>query len=134
MASVHYKSPTAIDRLQNDVQEVTVIIKDNLEKVIDRDSALTQLHGRAEELDEHASQFKIHAKQIERKFWWKNVKISSPLIQLRELPKTYHVQGIIQLPYAEINEPFEAWIDSTIGYSRIDYYKVLTENHAFPLA
>lgn len=38
------------------------------------------------------------------------------------LPSRYHVSGVIQLPYAEINEPFESWIDVQAGFSRIDYY------------
>lgn len=38
------------------------------------------------------------------------------------LPSRYHVSGVIQLPYAEINEPFEAWVDGDKGFSRIDYY------------
>ena len=38
------------------------------------------------------------------------------------LPSKYHVSGVIQLPYAEISEPFESWIDVDAGYSRIDYY------------
>lgn len=38
------------------------------------------------------------------------------------LPLVYHLSGVIQLPYAEINEPFEAWMDSLKGLSRIDYY------------
>lgn len=38
------------------------------------------------------------------------------------LPSRYHVSGVIQLPYAEISEPFESWIDINLGYSRIDYY------------
>lgn len=36
--------------------------------------------------------------------------------------KTYAVSGIISLPYAEINEPFDAWYDETQFASRIDYY------------
>lgn len=35
---------------------------------------------------------------------------------------TYSVNGIITLPYAEINEPFEAWYDESQSASRIDYY------------
>ena len=38
------------------------------------------------------------------------------------LPSRYHVSGVIQLPYAEISEPFESWIDVDAGFSRIDYY------------
>lgn len=36
--------------------------------------------------------------------------------------KRYSVSGIIQLPYAEVNEPFRAWYDSDQFASRIDYY------------
>ncbi|XP_029022106.1 digestive cysteine proteinase 2 [Betta splendens] len=36
--------------------------------------------------------------------------------------KSYHVKGVISLPYAEIQEPFEAWFDLTKNSSRIDYY------------
>ena len=42
--------------------------------------------------------------------------------QLGGLPSRYHVSGVIQLPYAEISEPFESWIDVESGFSRIDYY------------
>ena len=38
------------------------------------------------------------------------------------IPSRYHVSGVIQLPYAEISEPFESWIDVNLGFSRIDYY------------
>jgi hypothetical protein len=36
--------------------------------------------------------------------------------------KRYSVSGVIQLPYAEISEPFRAWYDSDQFASRIDYY------------
>lgn len=39
------------------------------------------------------------------------------------LPTRYHVSGLIQLPYAEIHETFESWIDVEAGFSRIDYYE-----------
>ncbi|XP_031595963.1 digestive cysteine proteinase 2-like [Oreochromis aureus] len=47
---------------------------------------------------------------------------------LPDFGKSYHVKGIISLPYAEIEEPFEAWLDLTAKSSRIDYYhgQVLT--------
>ncbi|OXB74246.1 UNVERIFIED_CONTAM: hypothetical protein H355_011698 [Colinus virginianus] len=34
----------------------------------------------------------------------------------------YHVRGVIKLPYAEIEEPFEAWYNLTGNKSRIQYY------------
>lgn len=36
--------------------------------------------------------------------------------------KRYSVAGVIQLPYAEISEPFRAWYDADQFASRIDYY------------
>jgi hypothetical protein len=36
--------------------------------------------------------------------------------------KRYTVSGILSLPYAEINEPFEAWFDINQYASRIDFY------------
>ncbi len=32
------------------------------------------------------------------------------------------IAGVISLPYAEIKEPFEAWLDLAAKSSRIDYY------------
>lgn len=37
-------------------------------------------------------------------------------------PDSYSVSGTIQLPYAEIKEPFYAYYSSATGRSRIDYY------------
>lgn len=34
----------------------------------------------------------------------------------------HSVRGVLYIPYAEIEEPFEAWYDSNTGRSRIDYY------------
>lgn len=39
-----------------------------------------------------------------------------------QLPTTYHVKGTIYLPKATIVEPYEAWVDTNNGMSRIDYY------------
>ena len=37
-------------------------------------------------------------------------------------PKKYMICGILQLPYAEIKEPFCGYYDSEGNRSRIDYY------------
>jgi len=37
-------------------------------------------------------------------------------------PMTYTLDGIIQIPYAEIEEPFTAYLTQTYGRSRIDFY------------
>lgn len=41
---------------------------------------------------------------------------------LPDFGETYHVKGVISLPYAEIKEPFEAWFDLARKSSRIDFY------------
>ena len=35
---------------------------------------------------------------------------------------TYSVQGLLAIPFAEIEEPFDAWADLGRRKSRIDYY------------
>lgn len=35
---------------------------------------------------------------------------------------SYHVKGVLNIPYAEIAEPFEAWYEQHSKRSRIDYY------------
>ncbi|KAL6457039.1 hypothetical protein MHYP_G00340020 [Metynnis hypsauchen] len=42
---------------------------------------------------------------------------------LPDFGDTYHVKGVISLPYAEIKEPFKAWYDRKGSRSRIDYYQ-----------
>ncbi len=42
------------------------------------------------------------------------------------------IAGVISLPYAEIKEPFEAWLDLAAKSSRIDYYHGKTT--AWPVA
>ena len=37
-------------------------------------------------------------------------------------PESYIAKGIINLPYAEIGEPFDAFYDGGNKRSRIDYY------------
>ena len=37
-------------------------------------------------------------------------------------PAAYTASGLIYMPYGEISEPFTAYIDSTAGKGRIDYY------------
>uniref|UniRef100_A0A2M3ZE63 Putative cathepsin l n=1 Tax=Anopheles braziliensis TaxID=58242 RepID=A0A2M3ZE63_9DIPT len=37
-------------------------------------------------------------------------------------PDVYSVSGVLNIPYAEISEPFYAWYDKANGRSRIDYY------------
>ena len=39
-----------------------------------------------------------------------------------EWPSKYVIQGTLNLPYAELSEPFTAWFDADLKSSRIDFY------------
>jgi hypothetical protein len=82
--------------------QVVDVMKDNLDKVLERDAKLTTLENRAgksqiklipkvarvnfvklklnyffsEILQTGASQFTTNASKLKRKYWWKNVKVS----------------------------------------------------------
>uniref|UniRef100_A0A1B6MLR0 Peptidase C1A papain C-terminal domain-containing protein n=1 Tax=Graphocephala atropunctata TaxID=36148 RepID=A0A1B6MLR0_9HEMI len=55
----------------------------------------------------------------------KACQISAEDVDVGDIPKwpsAYTARGVLQIPYAEISEPFEAWYDSSQGSSRVDYY------------
>lgn len=69
-------SKTRLNETQNQVNEVMGIMKTNMEKIMERDGALSDLEARASELNLSSEQFQVNAKKIKRKFWWQNLKVS----------------------------------------------------------
>ena len=59
---------------QAQVDEVVGIMKNNVEKVLDRDSKLSELDERADALQDGASQFEKQAGKLKNKFWLQNMK------------------------------------------------------------
>ncbi len=57
------------------MDEVVDIMRMNVDKVLERDSKLSQLDDRADALQMGASQFEQSAGALKRKFWWKNLKM-----------------------------------------------------------
>ncbi|XP_041978357.1 digestive cysteine proteinase 1 [Aricia agestis] len=43
--------------------------------------------------------------------------------------EVYTVKGLLNIPYAELHEPFYAWFDSKNGKSRIDYYGAMVKTY-----
>ncbi|CAF3631776.1 unnamed protein product [Adineta steineri] len=70
-----YQSSKKFDNLQADVNQVVDVMKDNLDKVLERDAKLTTLENRADALQTGASQFTTNAGKLKRKYWWKNLKM-----------------------------------------------------------
>jgi len=50
-------------------------MKQNMDKVLERDSKLSELDNRADALQAGASQFETNAGKLKRKMWWQNCKV-----------------------------------------------------------
>lgn len=57
------------------MDEVVGIMRVNVEKVLERDSKLTELDQRADALQYGASKFEQQAGKLKRKQWWANMKM-----------------------------------------------------------
>lgn len=60
---------------QAQVDEVVDIMRQNVDKVLERDKNLSMLDDRADKLQHNAAQFEQHAGKLKRKYWWKNMKM-----------------------------------------------------------
>ncbi|VDH95419.1 vesicle-associated membrane protein 8-like [Mytilus galloprovincialis] len=69
-----------IDRLQGDVNEVTHLLKDNVEKVLERGEKIEDLQNRSEDLTASSIQFKSRSRDLRRKMCCKNFKMTCILI------------------------------------------------------
>lgn len=68
-------SQRRMQQTQAQVDEVTEIMRVNVEKVLERDAMITQLDERADALKEGAEMFEKQAGALKSKFWWKNMKM-----------------------------------------------------------
>lgn len=74
--NVELKTPK--DKLQQThekLNEVTVVMKDNIDKVIKRGEDLDQLDEKATHLEHNAEQFKNNATKVKRKFQCQHYKL-----------------------------------------------------------
>jgi len=63
-----------VDNTQNQVDEVMGIMRNNIDKVLERDTKIQNLNERSDALQVGAHQFQQTGTQLKRKMWWKNVK------------------------------------------------------------
>jgi len=64
-----------MQQTQKQVDQVVDIMRQNMDKVLERDTKLTELDNRADALQAGASQFEYSARSLKRKMWWKNCKM-----------------------------------------------------------
>ena len=67
--------PSNLEATRRQVDEVQNIMKENVEKVLERDGKLSQLEDRAERLQEGTEQFHKSSIRIKRKQFWENMKM-----------------------------------------------------------
>ncbi|KAI9593492.1 synaptobrevin-domain-containing protein [Syncephalis fuscata] len=64
-----------VKHLQNQADELKGIMKENIDLAVNRGEVLADIEQKAEHLNEAAGQFKKGAKQVERRMWWKDMKL-----------------------------------------------------------
>lgn len=68
-------SNSKLDQVQGQVNEVKVILKDNINKVLERGDRLDDLIGKTDDLQASADSFQRTSTRVARKYWWKNIKM-----------------------------------------------------------
>ena len=60
--------------VRNQINETTNIMKNNMDKILDRDEQLETLEFKAEKLKIGSQRFEKKARVLKRTMWWKNIK------------------------------------------------------------
>eukprot|EP01136_Pigoraptor_vietnamica_P013553 Opistho-1_new@54697 len=69
-----------LQKTKQEVDEVVGIMKNNVDKVLERDAKLTDLQDKSEALRDGAERFKTTSRKLKRKMWYKNLKFMAILI------------------------------------------------------
>lgn len=64
-----------LEEVKFQTDEVVQLMRNNVEKVLERSEQLSRLDERASYLEQGASEFEIRAVRLKRKYWWKNWKM-----------------------------------------------------------
>jgi len=64
------------------VDTVIDIMKDNIEKVIQRDEKITEIESRSEDLQEGSKRFKKVSTKLKHKLWCKNMKFIMAIVAM----------------------------------------------------
>lgn len=68
-------SSSRVNQVQDQVNDVKVILKDNINKVLQRGERLDDLIDKTDDLQATADAFQRTSTRVSRKYWWKNVKM-----------------------------------------------------------
>lgn len=79
---VNQREATAIQRMERDLEDVTEIMKDNINKVMERSERLEVLVDKASLLGVDTKSFRKAATKMKRSVWWQSFKPYCALITL----------------------------------------------------
>ena len=65
-----------IDKLKAHVAEVSNIMTENIQKIMDRGERLDSLNARSEGLTANSEIFRSSSRRVARKMWWKNARLN----------------------------------------------------------
>ncbi|XP_048877303.1 vesicle-associated membrane protein 8 [Brienomyrus brachyistius] len=68
-------SQNTLNQVQEQVNDVKVILKDNINKVLERDARLNDLIDKTDDLQATADSFQKTSTRVARKYWWRNTKM-----------------------------------------------------------
>ncbi|KAK7098740.1 vesicle-associated membrane protein 4-like [Littorina saxatilis] len=97
-----------LGRLEADVSEVTHLLKDNVEKVIERGERIDDLQTRSEELQSGSHHFSRRATQVRRKMCWQNCRMNCII--------AFVILGILAVIAIIVVVTMKPWEDSSSGH------------------
>merc|ERR1712037_478311 len=60
---------------QSQVNEVVGVMRNNIDKVLERDSKLGDIDARASNLEASSNMFQQSSRRLKKKYWWQNLKM-----------------------------------------------------------
>jgi hypothetical protein len=74
------ESQDKISRLQKETDEVTNVMKGNVDSMLTRGESMRDLSKQTEDLQTSSQVFASKASSVKRKLWWKNVRTTAIII------------------------------------------------------
>merc|ERR1712112_188547 len=75
MSAASPSNPNQMEAAQAQVQEVVGVMRNNIDKVLERDSKLNDLDYRANNLQATSAVFQQSSRRLKKKYWWQNLKM-----------------------------------------------------------
>ncbi|KAK3603194.1 hypothetical protein CHS0354_036117 [Potamilus streckersoni] len=74
------QSGDRLARLNNDVSEVTSLLRDNVEKIVERGEKISNLHDRSEDLASNSQKFTYSAREVRKKMCYQNYRLTAIIV------------------------------------------------------